>query len=608
MSTLNINVGVLGHVDSGKTSLSKAMSRVGSTAAFDKNPQSQARGITLDLGFCAFDADVADDTVFKKAGVNRVQFTLVDCPGHASLIRTVLGGAQIIDVMILVVDVTKGIQTQTAECIVVGEILNRRLVVVLNKVDAVQGNTPEDRAAALAKNKKKLRGVFGKTRWPNAPFFDTAANPGAGKEEDGTAAEPIGVDALRAYLLDIARRDQDRINDAPAAKVPRPLGKDLLMLVDHCFAIKGQGTVLTGTLLQGLVKVGDDVLLPDHQLERKVKGIQMFRKPVQTAQKGDRIGLCVTQFNAGDMERGIVCAASGAGVMSVKTVIARVHKVRFHKIDVEPGLKYHVTIGHSTVMGTMRFFARSTPDTPVVNADGTPGFDFAAAYDCVENLPEASEAKFGAADAAAAAEAQLPIAAAPVEYYAVLQLEHAVTTFPGSSLIASRLDSDIHASSCRIAVHGQILTPDVRKEMFPASYPVEDESWRMLRVVKHKEKEIAVDRILDDRSCISRSITAGSQNQDVTRFIGAKITLKQFAPKADPGAPPQRTVQGVIDSAFGKSGKTKLRFSEPVFTPPAGKGEGGSSGDAAAAGPKGKVTIVLAYTKNPFATVHRFTQ
>ena len=90
---LNFNVGVLGHVDSGKTSLAKALSTVASTACFDKNPQSKERGITLDLGFSSFcvrlpahlrSAGDADDA--------HVQFTLVDCPGHASLIRTVIGG------------------------------------------------------------------------------------------------------------------------------------------------------------------------------------------------------------------------------------------------------------------------------------------------------------------------------------------------------------------------------------------------------------------------------------------------------------------------------------------------------------------------------------
>lgn len=92
--TLNFNIGVLGHVDSGKTSLVKALSSIASTAAFDKNPQSRERGITLDLGFSSFTVDFPDH--LRNSGgqqqYDSLQFTLVDCPGHASLIRTIIGG------------------------------------------------------------------------------------------------------------------------------------------------------------------------------------------------------------------------------------------------------------------------------------------------------------------------------------------------------------------------------------------------------------------------------------------------------------------------------------------------------------------------------------
>jgi len=125
----NINIGILGHVDSGKTSLSKRLSTVASTACFDKNPQSQERGITLDLGFSAFFVKTPNyikDKFKDNLRLNKseyIQITLVDCPGHASLIKTVIAGASIIDTVVLVIDIVKGIQIQTTECVILGKYL-----------------------------------------------------------------------------------------------------------------------------------------------------------------------------------------------------------------------------------------------------------------------------------------------------------------------------------------------------------------------------------------------------------------------------------------------------------------------------------------------------
>ncbi len=123
-------------MDSGKTAICRILSEVASTASLDKNPQSQERGITLDLGFSAFFTRVPV-RFEEKVKEEYLQFTLVDCPGHASLIKTIIGGAQIIDIMFLVIDATKGIQAQTAECIIIAELFMKKIVVVLNKVDLV---------------------------------------------------------------------------------------------------------------------------------------------------------------------------------------------------------------------------------------------------------------------------------------------------------------------------------------------------------------------------------------------------------------------------------------------------------------------------------------
>ncbi|CAI5687943.1 unnamed protein product [Oreochromis niloticus] len=272
--TLNFNVGVLGHVDSGKTSLARALSSTASTAAFDKNPQSRERGITLDLGFSSFTVDLPDhlrDSVGKQP-YDSLQFTLVDCPGHASLIRTIIGGAQIIDLMMLVVDVVKGVQTQTAECLLIGELTCPRMVVVLNKIDLLP---PNKRQSAIEKMTKRLHKTLENTRFKDCPVIAVAAKPGGPEAPD--TEEPQGV----PQLIELLKKQTYLPKRDP--------GGDLLMAVDHCFSIRGQGTVMTGTILQGSLAINDTVEIPALKVTKKIKSVQMFRKPVSGAMQGDRV-------------------------------------------------------------------------------------------------------------------------------------------------------------------------------------------------------------------------------------------------------------------------------------------------------------------------------
>jgi selenocysteine-specific elongation factor len=366
---LNINVGILGHVDSGKTSLVKALSTSLSTAALDKNPQSQVRGITLDLGFSSFTLPMPEHLIEEqKNDINNndkfecLQFTLVDCPGHASLIRTIIGGAQIIDMMVLVIDANKGIQTQTAECIVIGEITTDKLIIVLNKIDSLP---EEDRDNRIEKMTNRIRKIFASTKFANAPIIATAAAVGGEKVASVGAAtaseksirggsksnsglqkqQTVGVDTLVNLIHS-------------SAKIPkRNTEGSLYFAIDHCFHIKGHGTVLTGTVLNGSLSINSLIEIPDLQIQRKVKSMQMFRKSVKSAKQGDRVGICVTSVDAKTIERGI--AATPGSIPLLSNVICMVKKVRFFKGICKTNDRFHVSVGHTTITATALFYGSS---------------------------------------------------------------------------------------------------------------------------------------------------------------------------------------------------------------------------------------------------------
>ena len=301
LPVLNINVGVMGHIDSGKTSLVRALSTSLSTAALDKHPASTERGITLDLGFSSFTTPLPPHLSHLTGERSALQFTLVDCPGHASLIKTVMGGSQIIDMIILVVDVVKGIQTQTAECLVIAEVSTNNMIVCLNKVDLL----PEvERDKKLAAATLRVRKALAATRFASSPFVTLSAAPGgSGKLGAAAPLTPLAEKTQASSVIELVAIMQS----SAVAPQRNLLASPFLFAVDHCFPIKGQGTVLTGTVLAGSCRVGDTVELPDLKQEKKIKSMQMFRRPIDVLRQGDRAGVCVSNLDSSLVERGLLC-------------------------------------------------------------------------------------------------------------------------------------------------------------------------------------------------------------------------------------------------------------------------------------------------------------
>uniref|UniRef100_A0A8C8RVC1 Selenocysteine-specific elongation factor n=1 Tax=Pelusios castaneus TaxID=367368 RepID=A0A8C8RVC1_9SAUR len=507
---LNVNVGVLGHIDSGKTALARALSTTGSTAAFDRAPQSRARGITLDLGFSCLRTSLPPHL---GPGPGELQFTLVDCPGHASLIRTIIGGAQIIDLMMLVIDVTKGMQTQSAECLVIGQIACEKMVAVLNKIDLL----PEGkRQVAIEKMTKKMQKTLENTKFHGCPIVAVAAKPG-GPDAPETV-NPLGVSELIEVLKSQAY--------LPTRDPKGPF----LMAIDHCFSIKGQGTVMTGTVLSGSVSLGDNVEIPALKVTKKVKSMQMFHTPVTYAMQGDRVGVCVTQFDPKLLERGLICTPES--LQTIHAAVISLKKIQYFRGALQTKAKFHITVGHETVMGRVMFFSPAPSDfskEPLENV-----FDFDKEYLYQEEyLPKGSKPSEENKENDQTGEGQLPR-----QQWALLEFEKPVTCPKLCLVIGSKLDTDIHANTCRLAFHGVLLQGMEDKNYAETFLP-------KLKVYKLKHKEGQVERVMDDYSVIGRSLFKKETNIQI--FVGLKVKLSTGE-------------DGVIEGGFGQSGKFKIRI------------------------------------------------
>ncbi|XP_056380816.1 selenocysteine-specific elongation factor isoform X2 [Hyla sarda] len=419
-------------------------------------------------------------------------------------------GAQIIDLMMLVIDVTKGMQTQSAECLVIGQIACNKMVVVLNKIDLLPENK---RQAATERMTKKMQKTLENTKFHGCPIISVAAKPGGPEAPESETAQAIPelIELLKSQAY-LPRRD--------------PSGP-FLMAVDHCFSIKGQGTVMTGTILSGSVSLNDNVEIPALKVCKKVKSMQMFHQPVGSAMQGDRLGICVTQFDPKLLERGLVCTPDS--LHTIHAAIISVKKISYFKGSLHTKAKFHITVGHETVMGKVMFF--SMPPPHLNKEESTQCFDFGKEY----LYQDSYVTKDSDADKADGLQGDELL---PKQQWALLEFEKPVTCPKLCLVIGSKLDTDIHSNTCRLAFHGVLMEGAEDKHYSETFLP-------KLKVFKMKYKEGQVERVNDDYSVIGRSLFKKETN--IQLFVGLKVKLSTGE-------------EGTIEGSFGQSGKFKVRI------------------------------------------------
>ena len=538
---LNINVGILGHVDSGKTSLSKIISSISSTASFDKNPQSKERGITLDLGFSAL--YIQTPKILKeKFSSNKkivqseyIQITLVDCPGHASLIRTVISGASIIDTVILVIDSVKGIQIQTVECIALSEILCQKITIALSKIDLLK-NKEDD----ISKKTEKLKQIFSKTKFGN----DISIIPTTTIEQDKNNIENMIKLLIKSVIecIEFNNIEDNEINNK---------NDSLIAYIDHCFKIKNKGTVATGTIMKGNIKINDEIYFPELSNKYMVKEIQIFRKSVKSATKGDRVGLLIKNLDNQKVERTIITSVGSKEVNYLEGGVLLLKKVNLYKDKLKSNNKYYLMIGNQGISAKCLFFnylSDNKKEELFIKYDID---NIKKTEICDKNIFYNKEFQYLE---------EIDISENNEYYFAYVKFDKKIIVPNKMIFLGTNIDIDISENKKdRLAFYGKIIfsNNDINEVI------------KDLKIIKNKMKEGRIIRVIPENKkiCIVRGFIKKENMGNINNLIGKEIFGKIENEEKEENKiedDKNNKIIGKILSSFGQVGKLKVEFNQEI--------------------------------------------
>ena len=288
----HLNIGTIGHVDHGKTTLTaaittvlagKGLAEITDFASIDNAPEEKERGITINTAHVEYST------------ANR-HYAHVDCPGHADYVKNMVTGAAQMDGAILVVAATDGPMPQTREHILLGRQVGvPSMVVFMNKVDMVD----DEELLELVEMEIRELLSFYEYDGDNTPIIQGSALGALNGEEKWVKTIEELMDAVDSYI------------EIP----PREVDKDFLMPVEDVFSITGRGTVATGRIETGVINSGEEVVIMgmgDENMKSVVTGVEMFRKILDRGEAGDNVGLLLRGIEKTDVSRGMVIAKPGS--------------------------------------------------------------------------------------------------------------------------------------------------------------------------------------------------------------------------------------------------------------------------------------------------------
>ena len=291
----HVNIGTIGHVDHGKTTLTAAITKTQATkglakfTAFDeidKAPEERARGITIATAHVEYESDAR-------------HYAHVDCPGHADYIKNMITGAAQMDGAIVVVSAPDGAMPQTREHVLLARQVNvPALLIYLNKCDMIEKGDEE----LLELVDLELRELLDKYEFPG---------------DETPIIRGSALQALEGQETEYGMLSVDRLLEACDSFIPEPkreIDKPFLMPVEDVFTITGRGTVVTGRIERGIIRIGDEIEIVGLRETRKTvcTGVEMFRKILDEGQAGDNAGALLRGVKRTEVERGMVLAKPGS--------------------------------------------------------------------------------------------------------------------------------------------------------------------------------------------------------------------------------------------------------------------------------------------------------
>ena len=303
----NTIIGTAGHVDHGKTQLIKALTGIDT----DNHKQEKERGITIELGFAYL------------ALPNGERCGIIDVPGHEKFVRNMLAGAGSIDLALFVIACNEGIMPQSREHLNILSLLGiKRGVIALTKIDLFDKEWVEMIALDIA---EQMKGTF----LENAPIMPVSSSTGA------------GINELKACLADIVLNTPEKIDSSPA-RLP----------IDRVFSVDGFGTVVTGTLTEGKLAIGDDIMVYPMMHKTKVRNLQVHGKTVQVANRSQRVAVNLAGLKVEDVAKGSVLASPGS-LCNTKTLDVRLDIVNDTKRKILNNSRLHFFHGTTSTLGRL---------------------------------------------------------------------------------------------------------------------------------------------------------------------------------------------------------------------------------------------------------------